>query len=331
MLGMDTKAEFPKTLIDAIKYFADADRAHAFMVQIRWPNGVCCPRCGSVEVQYISTRRTWRCKSKHENRTFSVKVNTIMEDSALKLETWMLAFWLECNSKNSISSYEVARHCGVTQKSAWFMQQRIRLALQSGSFEKLGGQVEVDETFIGGKARNMHASKRRNKINGTGGAGKAVVMGLLQRHGEVRTIVVDDTRRKTLQPHVHAHVEKGTEVFTDALSSYIGLAPEYVHQVIDHAECYVKGQIHTNGLENFWSLFKRCIHGTHISVEPFHLFRYLDTETFRFNNRKMDDRARFLIALQGINGRRLTYKSLTGENAEGQISGPDADPENHPN
>ena len=218
---------------------------------------------------------------------------------------------MEANSKNGISSYEVSRALGVTQKTAWFMLHRIRLALQSGSLTKLKGEVEVDESFIGGKARNMHAGKRKAK--GRGAVGKAVVMGLLQRHGEVRTEVVQDTKRKTLQPRVQANVEPGSRVYSDALESYVGLDGEYVHQVVDHAECYVNGNVHTNGLENFWSLFKRCIHGTHVSIEPFHLFRYLDSETFRFNNRKTGDGQRFVLGLGGVTGKRLTYRSLTGK------------------
>jgi transposase-like protein len=195
------------------------------------------------------------------------------------------------------------------------MQQRIRLAMQSGSFQKMSGTVEADETFVGGKARNMHKGARKAKGRGT--AGKAVVMGLLERHGDgskVRTHVVENTKRRTLQPIIRSHVEPGANVYTDALASYAGLEPDYVHKVIDHAECYAKGAVHTNGMENFWSLFKRCIKGTHVSVEPFHLFRYLDAEAYRFNNRKTDDRARFLGVLGSVGGKRLTYKGLIGEN-----------------
>ncbi len=294
----------PKTLVEAVRIFADQDVALRFMVALRWPNGVCCPRCGSVRVRFISTRRVWECRETHPAKRFSIKTNTIMEDSPLSLGTWLIGIWLEANAKNSISSYEVMRSLGVTQKTGWYMQQRIRLAMQNGDFfKKLTGEVEVDETFIGGKARNMHAGKRKSK--GTGGAGKAAVMGLLQRHGEVRTLVVDNTKRGTVQPVVRQHVEKGAQVFTDALKSYAGLAPEYVHSVIDHAECYVKGNVHTNGLENFWSLFKRCIKGTHVSIEPFHLFRYLDAECYRFNNRKTNDSSRFVGVVESLGGRSV--------------------------
>lgn len=314
-MGMNTENAYPKTLIEAIRYFTNPDTALAFFVKARWPDGVVrCPHCNGTDVRFYANYRRWECKAKHERRQFTVKVGTIMEDSPIGLDKWAVAFWLEANAKNSISSYEVHRALGITQKSAWFMQHRIRLAMQRGSFTtKLGGEVEVDETFIGGKARNMHAGKRKAK--GRGATGKAVVMGLLERHGEVRTVVVDNTKRRTLQPHVRDHVEKGAQVFTDALSSYTGLSPEYIHQVIDHAECYVKGNIHTNGLENYWSLFKRAIKGTHVSVEPFHLFRYLDAETFRFNNRKNNDAGRFALAIKGLAGKRLTYKALIGATA----------------
>jgi len=308
---MTTEKQYPKTLIEAIQFFSDEDAAIRFVADIRWPDGVKCPTCGRTDVAYLANQRRWQCKSAHSHRQFSVKVGTIFEDSPIELGKWLIALWMEANSKNAISSYEVSRALGVTQKTAWFILQRIRLALQRGSLTKLSGEVEVDETFIGGRARNMHAGRRKAK--GTGSVGKAVVMGLLQRHGEVRTEVVNDTRRKTLQPHVRAHVEKGSRVYSDALLSYDGLDDEYVHQVVDHAECYVKGRVHTNGLENFWSLFKRCIHGTHVSIEPYHLFRYLDSETFRFNNRKANDGRRFVLGVGGISGKRLTYKSLIGE------------------
>jgi transposase-like protein len=307
-------SHLPTTLTEAIRYFANPDFALQFMVEIRWPNGVECPTCGSKDVRFIPTRRIWECKCKHAKRQFSVKVGTVFEDSALPIDKWLIAIWTECNCKNSISSYELAGHIGVTQKSAWFMQQRIRLAMQTGSFKApLKGHVEVDETFIGGKARNMHPGKFKAKGGKGGTAGKAVVLGILERHGDVRLKVVDGTKRRTLHPEVVKHVEPGTTVYTDSLPSYNLLQfNQFVHQVIDHAESYVRGNVHTNGLENFWSLFKRCM-ATHVSVEPFHLFRYLDAEAFRYNNRKATALGRFLLATAGIVGKRLTYKSLIGE------------------
>ncbi len=312
---------FPATLVEAIRQFSDLDHATAFFAQIRWPAGVCCPHCGSVRVCYLAGRRLWECAEKHPRRQFSVKVGTIFEESKLTIDKCLIAVWLEVNAKNSISSYEVGRHLGVTQKTAWFLQHRIRLALHVGSFDtKLAGTVEADETFVGGKARNMHAGKRKAK--GRGAVGKTAVMGLLERHtakggkgcSKVRTAVVGDVKRRTLAPIIREHVEPGSNVYTDALKSYAGLSPEFVHGFVDHAERYVNGAVHTNGLENFWALFKRCIKGTHISVEPFHLFRYLDAEAYRFNERKDDDGGRFVGALKGATGKRLTYNNLIGEN-----------------
>lgn len=173
----------------------------------------------------------------------------------------------------------------------------------------------------------MHKDRREKTIKGTGGAGKTAVMGLLERHSadgkkfsRVVTKVVKKTDKHTLQPIVREHVEPGSHVSTDALASYTGLSDVYTHGVVDHAEAYVKGNVHTNGLENFWALFKRCIKGTHVSVELFHLFRYLDAETFRYNNRETDDAGRFLLALQGVDGKRVTYRALTGSDAEPDTS-----------
>ena len=193
------------------------------------------------------------------------------------------------------------------------MLQRIRLAMRVGSFEKLGGQVEVDETFIRGKARNMHRGDRARKIHGTGGSGKVAVMGLLERHGQARTMVVPNVRRKSLHGEVSKHVEAGSTVYSDAFRSYDRLEDEYIHNVINHAERYVNGHIHTNGIENFWALLKRGLGVTYISVEPFHLFRYLDEQSFRFNNRKLTDSERFSIVAKQIIDRRLTYSELTGK------------------
>jgi transposase-like protein len=261
----------------------------------------------------MAPRRLWQCKGKHPKRQFSVKVGTIFEDSPVPLDKWLAVIWLVANAKNGISSYEVHRAVGVTQKTAWFMLSRIRLAMQSGTFSKLSGHVEVDETYIGGKARNMNKKTRKGRFIAQGGTGKVAVMGLLERHGEVRTKVVTSTRKGTLQGEVRQHVEAGSEVYTDALRSYDGLRGDYVHKVVDHAEKYVDGVVHTNGLENFWALLKRSLSGTYISVEPFHLFRYLDEQAFRFNNRETNDAGRFALVAASVTGKRLTYEQLTGK------------------
>jgi transposase-like protein len=316
-MGMNaSNIKFPETLIEAVRQFSDLDYATAFFANIRWANGVCCPRCGSTNVLHMPKNRLWECREKHAKKQFSVKVGTIFEDCKLTIDKCLIAVWLEVNAKNSISSYEVHRHLGVTQKTAWFLQQRIRLAMQQGSFSKpMSGTVEADETFIGGKARNMHKGKRLAK--GRGAVGKAVVMGLLDRHSgktsKVRAFVVDNTKRKTIDPIIRQHVEAGSNVYTDSLASYVGLSPDFAHDFVNHAETYVRGAVHTNGLENFWSLFKRCIKGTHVSVEPYHLFRYVDSEAFRFNHRETTDGVRFIEVLRGVEGKRLTYKALIGE------------------
>jgi hypothetical protein len=315
---MDKTAAVPETLVDAIRYFADPDKSLAFMVELRWPTGVTCPTCGSRFVSFISTRRLWTCREHHPRKQFSVKVGTIFEDSPIALDKWFSAMWMIGSAKNGVSSYEVARGIDVTQKTAWFMMHRIRLAMQRGSFDKFSGDVEADETFIGGKARFMHAHKRAAKITGTGGKDKSPVMGLLERHGpdghsRVRVKHVADRKKKTLTTEVRANVEAGANLYTDALLSYEGLSAEFAHEVIDHAESYVRGSVHTNGLENFWSLLKRCIKGTYVSVEPFHLFRYLDEKAYRFNTRKAKDGARFVDTLRAVVGKRVTYKSLTGK------------------
>jgi len=311
--GMDSpEQKLPKTLQEAIVYFSDADRALAFAIMLRWPDGkIICPRCGSAEHSFISTRRIWFCKGC--KKQFTIKVGTIFEDSPLGMDKWMTAVWLIVNCKNGISSYEIARDLGITQKSAWFVIHRVRRAMEQGSFMKFSGEIEADESFIGGKARNMHVSKRQRRITGTGGKDKTAVMGILERGGKVRTMVIPNRRKTAIQAEVKKHVEAGSALYTDALLSYDGLAGDYAHQVIDHAVQYVDGRVHTNGLENFWSLLKRSISGTYVSVEPFHLFRYLDEQSFRFNERKMTDAERFCFAMSNVFGRRLTWNQLTGK------------------
>lgn len=302
----------PKTLQEAILYFADPVNCREYLVARHWPKGVTCPRCGSTDVLFLEKYNRWHCRAKHEAPQFTLKTGTIMEDSPIGLDKWLTAMWQVVNCKNGISSYEIHRALGITQKTAWFLDHRIRLALTMGTINKLSGQIEADETFIGGKARNMHRSKRARVVTGTGGKDKTAVLGILERGGKVRTKVVDNTKKKTLQNEVRKHVLAGSAIFTDALKSYDGL-DEFQHEVIDHAVAYVDGEIHTNGLENFWSLLKRGLKGTYVSVEPFHLFRYLDEQAYRYNNRKLTDAERFDSAVKGIVGKRVTFDQLTGK------------------
>jgi len=253
----------------------------------------------------------WKCLDC--KKQFSVKVGTIFEASAVPLDKWLVAMWMVANCKNGVSSYEIARALEVTQKTAWYMLHRIRYAMHHGTFDKMTEQVEADETFIGGKARNMHIGRRMAHIKGRGPMGKAIVFGLLDRHsGEVRTSVLTNRRKHCIQEQVHENVAGGAELFTDELKSYEGLDTEYAHQVINHAEAYVDGNVHTNKLENFWSLLKRAIKSTYVSVEPFHLYRYLDEEAFRYNERHDEDADRFRRVLESVSSKRLTWSQVTG-------------------
>lgn len=310
----------PLTLLAAVQYFADPNVAHNFVASLRWPNEVQCPGCDGTRHSFLATRRLWKCLDC--KKQFSVKVGTIFEDSPLPLSKWLPAMWMLVNCKNGISSYELARALCVTQKTAWFMLHRIRLAMQHQTFDKLNGTVEVDETYIGGKARNWN-TLRRSKFTtrskkGRGALGKIAVMGLLQRHdrenvSQVRAIVMPTLKSRGVQDLVRANVEKGATVNTDEFRSYGGLQTQYIHNVINHAETYVDGQVHTNGCENFWGLLKRTIRGTYVAVEPFHLFRYLDEQCLRFNQRKLTDAGRFLLTAANIFGRRVMYKELIGQ------------------
>jgi transposase-like protein len=312
--------ETPDTLQEAVIWFADFEHCRQFMMELRWPDGkVACPHCGSESVTWLAKARVWKCYAKHERPTFTLKTGTIFEDSPIPLEKWLVAAWLIIGCKNGVSSYEIHRGLGVTQKTAWFMLHRIRLAMQEAGFNKLSGTVEADETFVGGKVANMHLDKQTRMRMGkkrTGGfEGKAVVSGLLERHGgKARVKVLPNTRAFHVRMNVIENVEKGSTVYSDSLRSYRNLPVDgYVHEFIDHTEAYVRGNVHTNGLENFWSLLKRALKGTYVSVEPFHLQAYCDEQAFRFNNRKMTDADRFAIVMKNIVGRRLTYNDLTGK------------------
>jgi transposase-like protein len=308
---MSTKRQ-PTSLIEAITYFSDLDVATEFVAKLRWPNGPFCPACGCTEYSYLTTRRVWKCKAC--KKQYSVKVGTVFEESRLGLDKWLPAVWLIANSKNGISSHELGRSLGVTQKSAWFMLHRIRLAMKTGSFLRLSGEVEADETYIGGRARNMHASERKRKgiVQGPVAGNKTTVLGMRQRGGDVVATVIPSATKRAIHPEVHHTVRRGSTLYTDAWRSYRGLDEDFAHKIVDHAERYVDGRVHTNGIENFWSLVKRGLHGTYISVEPFHLFRYLDERVFTYNLRDRTDFGRFSAVLGAVSGRRLTYADVTG-------------------
>jgi transposase-like protein len=305
----------PKTLIEAVRYFAEADVCHDYMRALKFPPGAACPKCGHTELSEVKTRRLIRCKGCR--KMFSAKVGTIFEDSPLPLSSWFVAVWCIANMKNGISSCELARALGIRQPSAWFMLHRIRTAMRTKTFKKLSGEVESDETFVGGKSANMHESKREQAIQGRGPVGKAIVHGVLQRgdaekkiKSQVVAAVVPDTESATLFQAVGRAVERDSAVYTDAHGGYAALVNRYVHQWVDHVSTYVSGRVHTNGLENFWSLLKRGLRGTYIRPSAFHLQKYVDEQVFRFNERGRSDAGRFRLLMEWLIGRRVTYRQL---------------------
>jgi transposase-like protein len=334
----------PKTFQEAILYFADRNRCIDYLALRRWPDGApVCPVCQRTDAKFLEKQGKWQCKTVHHHRQFSAKVGTVMEDSAIPLEKWLPAIWSIVNDKNGISSWELHRALGVTQKTAWFMLHRIRLGMslqQQKGFgparKKMGDggkgdtAVEVDETFIGGQKKNMHKDKAVRYEARGGASGKTIVQGMLDRNlREVRAKVVPDLKRETLQSEILKNVKYGTTVYTDEATAYDhGMQWRFVHDVVNHSQTYVKGQVHTQGIENFWSLLKRTLRGTYVAVEPFHLDRYIDEQVFRYNNRAtkdnpMTDADRFSLALTQIANKRLTYAELTGKTADARQATPE--------
>jgi len=308
-----SEIEQPQTLLEAVRYFSDPDRALAFVVPLRWPGGVPeCPRCLGTETSFLTTRRIWKCKNPKCRKQFSAKQGSIFEDSPLGWDKWLPAIWLLANSKNSVSSYELARALGVTQKTAWFMFHRVRLAMESRTFQKLSGTVEVDETYIGGLAKNMHKSAHAKAIASRGAHDKVAVQGAVQRQGPVKAEVVDETTRLRLQSNVRRWVSEGSAIYTDEAMAYQGLERYgFAHKAVNHSVEYVSGDVSTNALENFWSILKRALRGTQIHVDATHLHRYVDERVFAYNNRSESDLTRMRLAVQGVRGRRLTWAALT--------------------
>lgn len=312
-----------KTLQQAFKHFSDEQVCIDTVAALRWPDGKpTCPACGHQDHYYLRTQKRWKCKEC--SKQFSVKLGTIFEDSPISLDKWLIALWMLVNCRNGVSSYEISRDLGITQKSAWFALHRLRLALRDGIEAKIGGsgkEIEADETFVGGKSKNMHKSRRIALLQQNPGLrGKTIVMGMLDREArKVRATVIPNIKRSTLQNEILKQVEEGSTMYTDDAIGYIGLSKKYAHQVVNHLEKYVDGRVSTNGIENFWSLLKRGLNGTYVAVEPFHLFRYVDEQMFRYNNRKdangkkLDDGTRFQMALSQIGGKRLTFEEVTGK------------------
>lgn len=315
----------PDTLIEAVRYFSDLDVCHRYLRRIKWPNGKpTCPHCGAASnrIGEIKTLHILRCKDCRK-KIYDLQ-GTIFEDSKIKLDKWFPAVWAVANCKNGISSHELARALGVTQKTAWFMAHRIREAMRGGGItrDKFSGPSEADATYIGGEAQNMHTHKREAKIKGRGAVGKAIVHAVLQRTdgklaSEVRCEVLGADDAQRVVPATRKHVRFGARIFTDAAAAYADLCLTHLHKAIDHSLAYVAGIVHTNGCENFFSLFKRTLRGTYVAVAPFHLFRYANEQAWRFNARTSGDRGRFEAAMEGVLGKRLTYRVLTAQGDAG--------------
>jgi transposase-like protein len=334
----------PETLQKAIATFSDPEKAFQAAVEFRWPGGnVTCPRCNRSKHSFIKTRRIWFCYDCQKQ--FTVKVGTVMEDSPIGLDKWMIAIWMLANCKNGISSYELAKVLGIRQNSAWFMLHRIREGMKGANDFQFGGEnggpVEADESWIGGEPKNRHRSKRNQvpkyikdrsgfsvlnpeyKSEAGRGTKKTPVFGLVDRERrQARAKVVPDVSRETLQAQILNGVSKSTRIYTDENRGYNGIeAKDYIHEAVNHTREYVRGEVHTNSLENFWSLLKRTLRGTYVAVEPFHLDRYLDEQVFRYNNRKtkdnpLNDNDRFAAAMAQVAGKRLTYAELTGKGTD---------------
>ncbi len=303
----------PRTLQEAAKAFADEQFCIDIIAAMRWADGqAVCPKCREKNNHFMASRKVWQCKNKECKKQFSVKVGTIFEDSAIALEKWLMAMWLLVNAKNGISSYELHRTIGITQKSAWFVLHRVRDAMTVGSIEKLSGEIECDETYVGGKSKNMHVKKRKELQMTRGYKQKTGVFGMVQRGGKVKAHVIKLADTPTLLGSIAENVEVGSTVITDDHGGYRNMTDEYRHEVINHAVEYVRDTVHTNNIENFWSLLKRTIKGTYISVSPAHLQKYVEEQMFRYNERETNDQMRFVRLIESISGKRLTYSQLIG-------------------
>lgn len=294
------------TLIQMMTAFPDEQSAIDHFTAIRWADGAYCPLCGSTKVYHFSDKRTHKCGDCRKR--FSIKVGTIFEDSKIELRKWMMAIWLITSHKKGIASTTLAKDLGVTQKTAWFMLHRLRHAARTQSFNKpLDGEVEIDETYVGGKASNRHKGDPKN---GPGTSGKTAVIGALERGGNVVATVIDSTATATLDGFAHAVVTPGAKVSTDEHSGYRHLGRTFDHGVVRHgAGEYVAAGHHTNSIEGYWSLLKRQIVGIHHYVTPKHLNRYVSENAWRFNLRDMGEGERVNALLASANG-RLTYKAL---------------------
>jgi transposase-like protein len=299
----------PKSLLEAIRYYSSEVICVEFLSSLFWGDGEkCCIKCGSTAIYGMRTRPAFKCRDCKAQ--FSLKSGTVMHNSPLPITKWIPAVWMVVNCKNGVSSYEVARALLITQKSAWHVCHRIREAIAKDAGIKLSGSVEIDESYFGGIEKNRHAKAKRDLA---GGNGKTIVFGAVERGGRVQARVIEDTHARTLQNQVLATVKIGSTVYSDSEASYSALGIVYDHSSVNHKiGQYAKGKVHSNTIENYWSLVKRALKGTYIHVEPYHLDRYLDEQGFRYDNRKDNDSGRFIKATSLLFGKRLTYAELTG-------------------
>ncbi len=301
------------TLKQIMRMFPDDETAERWFTEQRWPNGVCCPECGSVNVQTECKHKTmpYRCREKECGKKFSAKTGTVMESSKIGYQDWIIATFEIMTSLKSVSSMKLHRDLGITQKSAWFLAQRLRVAL-SQDVPTFSGPVEVDETYFGGKRRNMSKSKRK-QLTGRGPSGKTAVVGAKDRRSNrVSAKVVNSTDQPTLQGFIVANVEDGAKVYTDDHGGYEGLPN---HESVRHSLSeYVKGDVHTNGIESFWSMLKRAHKGTFHKLSPKHLDRYVQEFAGRHNLREQDTIDQLAAISGGMEGKRLRYRTLIASN-----------------
>ena len=301
------------SFFELVNYFDTEEKCIQYLAQMRWNGQAQCPYCEhNVTYELKGKTRRWKCASCRQQ--FSVRVGTIFEDSKIALRKWFFAIYLVTAHKKGISSHQLGRDLKLTQKTAWFMLQRIRLAFAPEEDIKLGNTVEIDETYVGGKESNKHKSKRTPNTQGRSTKTKTPVLGIIERDGKVFAVPVENTKGKTILPIINAKVEPGTKVYTDEWTPYRALNKNFEHSFVQHsADQYVDGIVHTNSMESFWALFKRGIIGIYHQTSDKHLHHYVNEFTFRFNNRKLSEGSRFDVLIANTNNKGITYKELISE------------------
>lgn len=304
---MNKKEKFTN-LLEATKFFSSEEVCRGYLEKLIWEDKPVCPYCKNKEIYRFSDKKRFKCKRCFTK--FTITIGTVLENTKVPLQKWMLAVYLVTATKKGISSVQLSKDIGVTQKTAWFMLQRIREMVGLDNIEAFEDIVEVDETYIGGKYKNKHYNKRLKNQQGRGGSEKTPVFGMLQRNGKVLSMKVPDTKSTTLKPIIDKYINRGTIICSDEWRGYRGLKNDYNHFIVNHSRYqYVDGLAHTNTLEGYWSLVKRNIHGTYHYISRKHLNRYCAEFDFRYNNRKLSTIERFNIALSDCKG-RLKYKDL---------------------